>query len=289
MVKKVFQKIFNQPDVYSILENLSITLQESFQIIDINNSLVFPGVEQEFCDTHPIYVGNVLLGWVLGSAKVAVVAQILSYIASVELQKKDLANETLAKYEEVNFIYEVSGKIATSETISEITLVVIEEIKKILKVNDVTVVMLNENTGELEAMSLDSEGLTLISTIEPSIGITANVLNSGQAEIINNVTYDLRYVGEKNTVHSLICAPLTIHNKTIGVIKIYSQENEEFTSEQLKLFASLSSQTAAALQTSYYYEKLKNYFQTLDLKTSQKLDEKTSVGDLNPLHSDIIC
>lgn len=258
MVKKVLKKVLNQPEVYSIVENLSISLQESFQIIDINNVLIFPGVEQEFCDSHPIYVTDILLGWVMGSAKVAVVAQIISYIASLELQKKDLANETLAKYEEVNFIYEISNQIASCQTISEITLVLIDQIKKNLTVNDVTVVLLNKTTGKLEEMSLDSDGLTLISTIEPSTEIAANVFHSGQAEIINNANFDERYVSKTTTVHSLICTPLTIQNHTIGVIKIYSEENEEFTSQHLKLFTSLSSQAAAAIQTSHYYEKLQS-------------------------------
>lgn len=270
MIKLNFNKLINEPETLSLIRNLTGSLGESCQIFDADGKKIFFGVELEFCDSYPIYAGEILLGWVTGSSKVAVVAETLSCIASKELLKKSLAHETLTKYEEVNLIYDISNKIATCNGVKEVTELIVEQIKKIFKANNVTVMLLNEATDILETISLENEQLTLIPAQKAGAGIAGNVLVSGQAEIVNNANFDLRYVSQEPNVHSLICAPLIIQNKAIGVIKVFSEEYEEFTTEQLKLFSTLTSQAAAAIQTAHYYEKLKEYSHELELKVAQR-------------------
>ena len=84
--------------------------------------------------------------------------------------------------------------------------------------------------------------------IGPNIGIAGHILVSGKAEIVNDVLSDPRYVPGDNEMRSLICAPLTTQNGTIGVINISHNEPVNYTAQDLKLFTALASQAAAAIE-----------------------------------------
>ena len=58
-------------------------------------------------------------------------------------------------------------------------------------------------------------------------GIAGSVVQSGIAEIINDVASDPRFIKGSNKVHSLMCAPLKTKGKIIGV----------FNRKQLILFS----------------------------------------------------
>lgn len=100
------------------------------------------------------------------------------------------------------------------------------------------------------------------------------MLASGKAEIVNDVLSDSRYIQEgENEISSLICTPLTIGNETIGVIKISNTYPVNYTAEDLKMFAALTTQAAAAIKNALLYEQLKDYSHTLEMKVAERTVE----------------
>ncbi len=101
---------------------------------------------------------------------------------------------------------------------------------------------------------------------------------SGRAQIINDVGSDPRYKEGKNKVSSLMCAPLKINDRVLGVINISSEEPYQYSSMDLKLFSALALQTAVSIENAIFFENLRETFittiQTL-AETVEKRDRYT--------------
>lgn len=229
--------------------------------IIIRNSDGIILIGEDSCDssnTYPIVLSDEVIGCVIGTEKAAFIADILSYAARAELEKRTLAVDTLDKYEEINFLYDFSSKIATCLGVSEVSQLVVTEAKKLIDATNVSVMLINQKNGTLEVVSARGKEYNSKTKIGPNIGIAGHILVSGKAEIVNDVLSDSRYVRGNNEMRSLICAPLTTQNGTIGVLNISHSERVNYTAQDLKLFTALASQAAAAIENALLHEnKLK--------------------------------
>lgn len=251
----------------------SITIQDAQAVILVGSDSSTPltASSQLGSPKYPIAAASEVIGWVIGSDRAVFLAEMLSYMAKTELEKKTLAQETLSKYEEINFLYDFASLIAACQGIQSVTELVISETKKLINATHVSVMLLNEKTGALEAIAAPGADPTVM---RPGEGIAGHVLASGKAEIVNDVLSDSRYIQEgKNVVRSLLCTPLTIGNETIGVIKVSNAYPVNYTAEDLKMFAALTTQAAAAIKNALLYEQLKEYSHTLEMKVAERTVE----------------
>lgn len=283
MVKINLKKLISKKNVASVVSGAIGALDESVTIRDAKDVILVGSDTQLVSPKYPIEAGEEVIGWVTGASRVVFLAKMLSYMANSELEKKTLAIDTLNKYEEINFLYEFASKISTCKGIQSVTELVISETKKLIDATNVSVMLLNEETGALEPIAAPGAEPNQKTVMRPGEGIAGHVLASGKAEIVNDVLSDSRYIqsGEK-VVRSLICAPLTIGNETIGVIKISNAYPVNYTAEDLKLFAALTTQAAAAIKNALLYEQLKDYSHTLEIKVAERtLELKKAMQELH--------
>ena len=146
------------------------------------------------------------------------------------------------------------------------------ETNKLLKSSQVSVKLLNEK-GELNVFYYSHQEKELRKSQGTIESISGYVLRSGKAEIVNNVNEDSRYIASDDDIKSVICAPLKVQNQTIGVIKVSHHELIKYTSEQLKLFTSLTAQAAIAIQNGQHCEQLIEYSQNLEQKVIERTEE----------------
>ncbi|MBD1942987.1 GAF domain-containing protein, partial [Coleofasciculus sp. FACHB-712] len=85
-------------------------------------------------------------------------------------------------------------------------------------------------------------------------GIAGSVFHLGNAEIVNDVESDSRFITGNNKIKSLICAPLKTQNVVLGVLNLSSDELVNYTAQDLKLFTALASQAAAAIENALLHE-----------------------------------
>ncbi len=248
MVQINLKKLITKKELLSVVNNLLSTLDTSISIQDTEGKILLGEDNKYFLGKHPIQAGDQMIGWVTGAPQGIVVAQMLSYIATKELEKKILAIDTLEKYEELNLLYDLSGKIATCLGIEEMTELVIAEAVKLITATNASVMLLNKEIGALEIISAWGVEYSQKTAIKPGVGIAGCVMLSGKAEIVNDVLSDSRYIAGKNLTRSLLCAPLTTQNGTIGVINLSSTSLTYYTAQDLKLLTVLASQAAAAIE-----------------------------------------
>ncbi len=88
-------------------------------------------------------------------------------------------------------------------------------------------------------------------------GIAGDVIKSGKAELINNVSQDSRYVPGKMQMSSMLCVPLRSQERTFGVINMSNGSGRLFTLDDLKLLRSLAVYASLAIQNAWNLSYLK--------------------------------
>ena len=272
MIQVKLKKLLRKRDLSSLLESFRETLNLSFFISDPQENVLWGNFNQSYNCHYPIVVDEQIVGRVQGKTdKINTVCQMLNYIANEELNKKLLAADTLERYEEIYFLSSISHQLSKCLTFQEIMEILTMETNKLLKSSQVSVKLLNEK-GELDVFSYSHQEKELKKSQGTIESISGYVLRSGKAEIVNNVDEDSRYIPLNTNTKSLICAPLKVQNKTIGVIKVSNHKSLKYSSEQLKLFTALTAQAAIAIQNSQYFDKLREYSQTLEAKVIERTE-----------------
>ncbi len=102
MIQVNLRKLIKKGELLSALKS-TIAVLEAPIIIRDEQGIIFGDEEPEISRAYPVTLEEKAIAWVEGDGKAACIAQMLSYIAAKEWERKSLAQDTLEKYEEINF------------------------------------------------------------------------------------------------------------------------------------------------------------------------------------------
>ncbi len=269
-MSKILKKLLKKNEVISLISSLTDTLESPVTIIQSDGRILMGEESQTGLSRYPISVDDKLFGWVCGQERASVLADLLTYLAAQELEKRALVQETLDKYKEINLLYNISEKIATSLDLKKVAKLVIDEAMRSIKGTSASVILLDEVTGKFEIISEFGSEYDGKTSLVPGKSIAGNVFINGKAEIVNDVLSDPRYIKGNKKVNSMICAPLKTNDRTIGVIKISSDTTVHYTAADLKLLTTLASLTASAIENSRIYKALEDAYEELKILNKAK-------------------
>lgn len=247
-----------------IVGRLAAALSGSVKILDIDGEELL--ASNSICDDscrYPVQLADETIGWVCGNVEDAeLLAQLLSYNAELELERKKLGEETLHKYKELSMLYTMADHIPSCQESDGVIQLLIQNLKQLLDIDAITVLLSIPDQEHL--LVAFSEGTTFAegSTLTPT-GIMQDVWCSGRAEIINNVISDYRFVARQYPIGSLICTPLKSKDSTLGLVEITTVNPTNFTSENLRLLNTFATQAAAQIENVTLYKQLKDAFYTM--------------------------
>ena len=141
-----------------------------------------------------------------------------------------------------------------------------EALKVALNLEQVCSMVLDEARQAVEAdngsiMLLDKEGETLKITVafgkenpekielKVGDGIAGKVLESGQAQMINNVSVSPLFKPGRQAINSILCVPLIKGDRKLGVLNLSSVSDKIFNMHDLKLIQMLASYSTIAIQS----------------------------------------
>lgn len=207
---------------------------------------------------YPVRLLGEVIGWVGGDKKASLIASLLSHLSLMEFEKKTLARETLDKYKEITILYNIAENISACLDLKEVARLILDEAKRLVRAAAGSIMLMNEKTKELEIISALGQEYEPKTILKSGRGIAGSVILSGKAEIVNDVSSDPRFIPGKNIVSSLMCAPLKIKDRVLGVINISSETPVTYTAGELKFLSILASEAAAAIENAILHEnKLK--------------------------------
>ena len=89
-------------------------------------------------------------------------------------------------------------------------------------------------------------------------GIAGDVLSTGRAELINNVSMDARFKTGSSDITSMLCAPLKGKHETFGVLNLSRNTGKLFTVEDLKLLRIVAIYASIAIENALNFNRLQD-------------------------------
>jgi hypothetical protein len=215
------KRLISRTEIKQFLAMLTADMDAHFCISDASDNILFSVIEETSNSPKvPIKLEDGIIGWVSGNehSKTKIIAAFLSLLANSELEKKELGREVLEKYREITLWYETSERLAENLNPSEVAKLIIDEVAKLIPADNISVLLLNEETGGLDSIAVLGDGNDPKFSCRSDEGIKGHVLRLGKAEIVNDLSLDSRYLPGPMAQSSLICAPLKIKDRVIGLI-----------------------------------------------------------------------
>jgi adenylate cyclase len=270
------KRLLAKKEIIAVLHQMLDLVDGAIAIHDLSNNVLLGDDRDPPTHRCAIQVAGEDLGWVGGGSQAGAIAQLLSYLASKELEKRTLAQETLDRYKEITLLYDLSEKISANLDLPAVAALVLNEAKRLIPGSSGAVLLLHPQTGtiqpiacfgtvdfDLELHSLKgdrdvpSTGIPSTGILGEGIlgeGILGNILTTRNGEIVNDVAADSRAQGCETVFKSLIAAPLKRQDHAIGLLCLGSDTPIAYTAADLKLVNALASQAAAAIENALLQE-----------------------------------
>ena len=149
---------------------------------------------------------------------------------------------------------EVSKLISTSPYLDEVLQLLVNLTAQQFNYRVCTVRLLDEERGELilRATQATVKAYQRKRGIKLGESIAGRTLEENRPVIVRDVQVDSDYIGHDLAVEqglrSMICIPLSIQDKPVGVLSCYTGEVRDFTSDEISALETLSQQAAFAIE-----------------------------------------
>jgi GAF domain-containing protein/anti-sigma regulatory factor (Ser/Thr protein kinase) len=183
--------------------------------------------------------------------------ELLSLIADLAagaLEKAVLYDRMQRQITELTTLAEVSETVTSPLYLDEILTLVVDMAAQVMQAKVCSLMLLDEKRNEIVLQSTQNLSPTYRdkTPLRVGEGIAGLVAQSGQPMVVEDVRQDARYkyrdIAQEEGLCSLLCVPLRLRERTIGVFNCYTSTPHRFTDEEMALFSTLANQTALAIE-----------------------------------------
>jgi CRP-like cAMP-binding protein len=133
---------------------------------------------------------------------------------------------------------------------------ILDEAKAIIPADNGSIMLFDQEHNALSVRAAFGSESDRKLKFEPGEGIAGDVFKTGQAELVNNVSLDSRFVSGEMYIKSMLCVPLKCKEYKFGVINISNQSEKLFAIEELKLLRTLAIYASIAILNAQNFSKL---------------------------------
>lgn len=178
-----------------------------------------------------------------------------------ECQKDELKR----KIEELSIFNEIGKTLTSTLDIKEILNIIMLKIGELLKPDDWSLLLVDEESGDLYFEIVVGEKADKIKNvrIKMSEGIAGLVAAKGEKLVIPDVSKDERFSHAIDLVsgfetRSVVCVPLKCKGKILGVIELINKIGKTtFSEEDLFVLTTLADYAAIALENAHFLQKVR--------------------------------
>ncbi|MBI4650774.1 sigma 54-interacting transcriptional regulator [Candidatus Desantisbacteria bacterium] len=169
----------------------------------------------------------------------------------LQLEKKDLLQEILNNYREINLLYKFSGNLSSMADFDHLLKSAILEIKSIVDADTYSLQLLNKENSELQTKAYLGNLCTSTNQSHPDKVLARLVVKSGCPEIVNDTKQKQKIKDCSCDINSILGIPLKAKEEMYGVIILTSHKENYFKARDIKLILSLASQIAVTIENTY--------------------------------------
>ncbi|MEI8354692.1 MAG: GAF domain-containing protein [Deltaproteobacteria bacterium] len=189
--------------------------------------------------------------------------EVLGRIRQIQKENQDFALRYLeieAENNNLANLYIASYQLHSTLDFGEVLQIIMEIVINLIGAEEFAIMLLDEKTNELTAVSSEGVSLDEIPPVRYGNGIIGGVARSG----------DNYFAGEIDTykvdiLNPMVCIPLKIKDQVIGVIVIYKLlvQKKNFADLDYELFTLLAGHSATAIFSSKLYSESERKLSTI--------------------------
>jgi len=190
---------------------------------------------------------------------------------------------------ELAALNEISRTVISSLDLDEVLVATMQGIREILQVEAGSLVLVDEETGELVFRKTLSpqQGWITGRTLQPGEGIVGHVVATGRPYIANDVTDDPLFLprvdgGVDLEPNAVLCVPLIVRGRVIGAIELINKLDGAFTEADLDLLQTMAGSVAVAVENAQLYSELADFAHELERSQAQLIqaEKMAAIGRL---------
>lgn len=145
-----------------------------------------------------------------------------------------------------------------SANIRETCSTLLEEARSVISADSGSVMLFDEEEQFLSVTAAFGPESDMKIRLKVGEGIAGDVLKTGRAALINNVSMDSRFLPGPTKITSMLCVPIRCEGSNFGVINMSTTSEKLFTPHELKLLRTLAIYASIAIQNVENFSHLKN-------------------------------
>ena len=135
---------------------------------------------------------------------------------------------------------------------------ILEEARNFIKADNGSIMLYSDEEKALLIKAAFGTEWNPKTKLNAGEGIAGDVLKTGEAELINNVSMDPRYKKGSADINSVICVPIKGKNTHFGIINMSRISENLFTIEDLKLLRFIALYASIAIENAMNFSRLRN-------------------------------
>lgn len=240
----------------------------------------------------PLKVGNRILGaldvqsvQIFGfSSDDIEVLEILADQLAIAVVNAELFMETQDHLRQHRMIHQITNSAASSNSLEEALHKTVLGLRTSLG-DKVSILLMDANSGKLEVAAQAGYGEEVLSLkIEPGHGVTGWVASNREAQIVNHVQRDPRYIPGDDSVRSELAVPLIFRGELLGVLNIESDKFEAYSQDDLEILTTVAGSIAGVIVNTRLWQRQRQLFEvTNKIRRSADMDGilETTANELN--------
>jgi two-component system NtrC family sensor kinase len=165
--------------------------------------------------------------------------------------------------QELAALHKISATLTSTLQLDEILTSTVDGIRQILNVEAASLLLLDEEHGELlfkKTLSEDPDW-TFQYSAQVGQGLAGDCVRTGEPIIVNAIESDPRFSHTVDAVggfqtRNLLCAPLIAHGQKLGAIEVLNKRNGPFNLHDQELLISMAASVANAIYNARLFHKL---------------------------------
>ena len=163
-------------------------------------------------------------------------------------------------------LYQTALTISSSLELDEVLQRVVTSITEAMQVKACVLRLLDAHTGELQLSAVYglSKGYLTKGPVEVKSSLIDSEALCGAPVVIHDVRDDPRFqyqeAARREGIVSVLCVPLEVHGRAIGVIRVYTSESCDFHEDDIQFPSVLASLAALAIENASLYDNLKRSY-----------------------------
>lgn len=171
--------------------------------------------------------------------------------------------ESMPLEEQIKALSKISKAIASDLYLEDILRLIVTVTAEAMGSNICSLMLIDEKKNELiiRATQSVSEEYNQKPPLKLGEGIAGKVAKDNKPRAVRDVTKEKEYryqdIAKKEGLCSLLCVPLTVKGKVIGVINCYTSTPHDFTETEIEILTSIANQAAVAIENTELMVKSK--------------------------------